>query len=399
MDPDTPMSEQAAHPGQARAWFAIAAAPRAEADSGEKTSAEVHIFDTIGASLWEDGVTVKDFVSEIQALDVDELDVIINSPGGAAWDGLAIMNALRRHPATVNVIVDGIAASAASVIAMAGDHVTMNRGAQMMIHEASGWAQGDATMMLQAADMLNKLSDSYADVYVTRAGGDRDTWRAAMKSESWYTAEEAVLAGLADEWVDAPAAAAHFDLSGFRYPGRAQAPAPTMKLPASEPGDTTHTEEEEITMGDVLSAGLRERLGITDADVDDQTILAKLDESLAPHAREPFEPPAGTVLIDEAVLAELKDGAEQGRQALAAQASARRDALVDSAVREGRIAPVSRTQWRDMADKDEDGTTALLASMPANTIPVQEIGTGKDSEASAEAEFAKAWGMPPKEDH
>lgn len=380
-------------------WGRIEVNAKADDEDDAPTSADVYIYAEIGDSFWGDAISAKDFAAQIAALDVDEMHVYINSPGGAAWDGLAIMNALRRHRANVEVTVDALAASAASVIAMAGDHVVMNRGAELMIHEASGMAWGTAEDLRDTAGLLDKLCDSYADTYAARAGGDRDKWRAVMRAETWYTAEEAVLAGLADEWVDAPAAAAsaaHFDLSRFRHQGRAHAPAPLMitKLPASEPGDHTSTNEEELTMSDTLAAGLRERLGVTDAETTDQALLTMLDERLTPTAETTkFEPPEGTVLIDAAALAELQKGAQEGREALAAQTAARRDALVAKALEEGRIAPASKAQWREMADRDEAGTQALLASMPANTIPLAEIGIGIDDKVSSDAKFAAAWGM------
>lgn len=346
------------------------------------TTADVLIYDAIGADPWGDGISPKELAAQIADLDVDELNVYINSPGGAAWDGIAIMNSLRRHRATVNVTIDALAASAASVIAMAGDHVTMNRGAELMVHDASGFAMGNAATMRETADVLDKLSDSYADAYAARAGGDRATWRDVMRAETWFTAEEAVAAGLADEWVDAPPAtvpAAKFDRSGFRYQARAAAPAPsiTHPLPASEPGDHTTTNRKDIAMSDTLTEGLRQRLGLADSDVDDSTILATLDDRLAAAATtEAPAIPAGTALIDQGILDALRADAAAGREAKATLESDRRDAIVDKAIAEGRIAPASRASWRDMCDVDEEGTKKLLASLEPNTIPVAEIGVG-----------------------
>ncbi|WP_315502906.1 head maturation protease, ClpP-related [Actinomyces radicidentis] len=359
------------------------------------TTADVLIYDAIGADPWGDGISPKELAAQIADLDVDQLNVYINSPGGAAWDGLAIMNTLRRHRATVNVTVDALAASAASVIAMAGDHVTMNRGAELMIHDASGFAMGNAATMRETADVLDKLSDSYADAYAARAGGDRVTWREVMQAETWFTAEEAVAAGLADEWVDAPSTEAHFDRSGFRYEARAAAPAPaiTHPLPASEPGDHTTTNRKELAMSDTLSEGLRQRLGLADSDVDDSTILATLDESLAASAAaEAPTIPAGTALIDEGVLAELRADAAAGREAKATLESDRRDAIVDKAIAEGRIAPASRASWRDMCDVDEEGTKTLLASLEANTIPVAEVGIGLNQDVDEDTKIMRIAG-------
>lgn len=384
------------HPQPTRAFPWARIDMRAEDTTPDATTtADVLIYDAIGADPWGDGISPKELAAQIADLEVDQLNVYINSPGGAAWDGLAIMNTLRRHRATVNVTIDALAASAASVIAMAGDHVTMNRGAELMVHDASGFAMGNAATMRETADVLDKLSDSYADAYAARAGGDRATWREVMRAETWFTAEEAVAAGLADEWVDAPSTEAHFDRSGFRYKARAAAPAPaiTHPLPASEPGDHTTTNRKDIAMSDTLSEGLRQRLGLADSDVDDSTILATLDDRLAASAAaEAPTIPAGTALIDEGVLAELRADAAAGREAKATLESDRRDAIVDKAIAEGRIAPASRASWRDMCDVDEEGTKTLLASLEANTIPVAEVGIGLNQDVDEDTKLMSVAG-------
>lgn len=380
-----------------RPWFRVEA--RAAADPvGETSSADVYIYDEIGESWWG-GISPKALIDEITALDVDTLRVFINSPGGAAWDGIAIMNALRRHKARVEVTVDALAASAASLIAMAGDRIIMNRGSELMIHDASGLAYGNAETMEETAAILHKLSDSYADTYAARAGGDREQWRAAMQAETWYTAEEAVAAGLADEWVDAPAADASFDLSRFHFAGRAHAPAPRLvaeahKLPSSsEPGDPNR-KENAVAYSD-LTAGLRERLGVTDANADDETLLSALDEALTERASETTTP-EGTTLIDATVLADLQAAAEEGRKARAEQAKERRERIVDKAAKEGRISPASRATWLEQLEANEEGTVSLLASLAPNTVPVAEVGHSDEPDGD-ESLYASAWGNENKE--
>jgi ATP-dependent protease ClpP protease subunit len=158
------------------------------------TDAELHVYDEIG--YW--GVTAAEFVKELQALDVDSIRLHINSPGGDVFDGLAILNALRQHRARIDVTVDGLAASAASFIAMCGDTVMMAPQSMMMIHDAAGMAWGDARELRSTADLLDKVSGNIADVYTARAGGTAAEWRARMLDETWLTAAEAVLVGLAD---------------------------------------------------------------------------------------------------------------------------------------------------------------------------------------------------------
>lgn len=156
---------------------------------------EVSIYDEIG--YW--GVSAADFVTDLNGIKATDITLRINSPGGDVQDGLAMLNALRQHPANVHVIVDGWAVSAASFIAMAGDKVSMAPNAMMMIHDAAGMCYGNAADMHEMADLLAKHSDNIASVYARRAGGTVEDWRAVMQAETWYTDQEAVDAGLADE--------------------------------------------------------------------------------------------------------------------------------------------------------------------------------------------------------
>lgn len=156
---------------------------------------EISIYDEIGYV----GVTAGDFIRDLGTVKSSKISLRLNSPGGDVFDGIAIMNALRNHSAEVTVHIDGLAASIASVIAMGGDHIVMARNAQMMIHDAFSIAVGNATDMRKTADLLDKASDNIASIYAERTGTDTDVWRGLMKDETWYSAEEAVDAGLADE--------------------------------------------------------------------------------------------------------------------------------------------------------------------------------------------------------
>jgi ATP-dependent protease ClpP protease subunit len=158
-------------------------------------NAVVSIYDEIGG--W--GVTASEFVADLKGITARSITLNINSPGGDVFDGLAILNALRQHTSSVNVVIDGMAASAASFIAMAGDTVKIAPNAMMMIHDASGLCIDNAKGMREMADLLDKTSQNIASIYASRAGGDVEDWRAAMQAETWYTDQEAVDAGLADE--------------------------------------------------------------------------------------------------------------------------------------------------------------------------------------------------------
>lgn len=191
--------------------------------------AELYIYDEIGYF----GVTASDLVTQLAAVSAPTINVRLNSPGGDVFDGIAILNALRAHPATVNVTIDSLAASIASVIAMAGDTVTVQPGGQMMIHNAQGICIGDSADMRSLADLLDKQNANIAAIYAARAGGTADDWLSAMAAETWYSDQEAVDAGLADQVgtfgstnSNTDSVSGTWDLSVFSYAGRDKAPAP-----------------------------------------------------------------------------------------------------------------------------------------------------------------------------
>lgn len=214
-----------------RDWYRI----ENKADEDEAT---IYIYDEIG--LW--GLTAADFVRDLQQVKAGKISLHLNTPGGEVFDGIAIHNALRQHKATVHVHVDSLAASIGSVIAMAGDSITMAKHSTLMIHEPFGLAWGDAEEMRKTAEVLDQLGDTIAGIYAERAGGSVRQWRDRMYAETWYTDREAVDAGLADEVDgDAPAEAAEnrFDLSMFKHPpeGLVAPKTPTAKARAAAEGD------------------------------------------------------------------------------------------------------------------------------------------------------------------
>jgi ATP-dependent protease ClpP protease subunit len=158
------------------------------------TSATVYVYDEIG--YW--GITAADFVPALDSLDATRIELRVNSPGGDVYEGIAIYEALLRHPAEVVAHVDGLAASIATVILAAADTVVMAPTADLMIHDAWSATVGDEADHLAAAAVLSQVSDNIASIYARRAGGEAKGWRKTMKAERWYTAAEAVDAGLAD---------------------------------------------------------------------------------------------------------------------------------------------------------------------------------------------------------
>lgn len=226
-------------PENAKDWYRI------QNSADETDATDVLIYSSIGGwfGMWAD-----EFVDELKSVTTSKINLRLNSPGGSVFDGIAIANAIRSHPATVTVYVDSLAASIASVIAMSGDRLVMMPQSQIMVHNASGSCYGDSTEMAKMAQMLDKQSRNIAEAYAQHTGGSLAEWTQYMADETWFTADEAVAVGLADEVVpmrtipvptapepdSAEARMFHtWDLSMFRYAGREQAPAPSSQLVAT----------------------------------------------------------------------------------------------------------------------------------------------------------------------
>lgn len=213
-------------------------------------------------SWWGDEVTPKQFREELEALgDIEELRVYINSPGGDVFAGQAILSMLKRHGARKVVYVDGLAASAASIVAMAGDVVRMPRNAMMMIHNVWTIVAGDANELRDVADALDRITESVVAAYEEKTGLDRDEIKRMMDAETWMTAEEAVELGFADEIEESRAVAASIrgdtlvvngrevPLSRFKNPPRLagvpeEATLPTPDEPAEGRGDRVGGDED-----------------------------------------------------------------------------------------------------------------------------------------------------------
>jgi ATP-dependent protease ClpP protease subunit len=341
------------------------------------------------------GISTKDVGQVLDALpeSVEQIVLRINSPGGECFEAVAILNMLRAHKAKVLAVVDGLAASAASVIASGCDETVMSPGTQMMIHKPSVISWGDAEDLRKDASILDTIETSIIDIYAAKAG--TKDWAQLLADETWMTASETVALGLADREAvipDAGEAATvgdeqvivivpdeDADDASAHIPLRDWAAAHAIQTPVStEPVDNNGKEG---VMSDALKSGLIERLGLTDAAASDDAVLAAVDELLDTATTPPTPTataPQGTVLVDAEQFANLQASAALGVQAHEAQVTARREGIVDTAIAEGRIAPTARKAWLDQLGKDEAGAAALIQSMPKNTIPVTELGVSDD---------------------
>lgn len=159
-------------------------------------STEITIYGIIGDSWWDDSVSASDISNALKSITGD-IVINLNSPGGDAFDGIAIYNRLKKHDGKVTINVDGWACSAASVIMMAGDEVIMGLGAMAMIHEASTIVWGTKTDMRKESDVLENLEDGIIDIYMTKANVERDEIRNMVDAETWFSAQKAVEIGFA----------------------------------------------------------------------------------------------------------------------------------------------------------------------------------------------------------
>jgi ATP-dependent protease ClpP protease subunit len=380
-------------------------------DGSSTTTADVYIFDRIGG--WS-GTTASSFVRDVAALDVDHINVHLNSPGGDAADGVAIANVLRQHRADVTVWVDGLAASAASVIAMAGDEVVMGIGAQLMIHDAWALAIGDAAEMRKAAEMLDSTSNAIAATYAAKAGGTTADWRAVMENETWYAGEEAVTAGLADRvatdddkgtssgeqvvpgsaqpsfwdmWDSLGDADRHADIvrALYAHAGRSDAPAPPMpgrragtpKTPAATASGSSHKERSTpVPFTDEHLATMRTKLGLA-ADASEDQIVAQVTEVMDEFVKDESTPralPEGAVAIDAGVLEQLRTDAAAGREAREQQQAEHRQHLVEAAFRSGRISAANKAGWLDKLRIEGEAAERDLEALAPGLIPVSEMG-------------------------
>ena len=172
-----------------QSWYSI----KAKAND----TAEISIYDEIG--FW--GVSAASFAQDLKSCgnNLKQINLHIHSPGGDVFDGIAIYNLLKNHPANVTVYIDGLAASMASVIAMAGNEVIMPENAMMMIHKPWGIQGGDAEDMRKYADLLDKVENTLIPAYANKTGKTPEELAEMLSAETWLNGKECVEQGFADK--------------------------------------------------------------------------------------------------------------------------------------------------------------------------------------------------------
>lgn len=369
-----------------RRWYAI--------EQKEET-AEISIFDEIGGWF---GLTVKQFKQDFDAVKgAKHLKVLLNSPGGDVFDGMAVYNLLSGYREKISVEVLGVAASIASVIALAGKELVMGEGSYLMIHNPWGVSVGGASEMRKTADLLEKIAGQLATIYTNNSYLDRQKVQAAMNEETWYTAPEALEAGFADRVEDhGQIAAMAFDFSKYQYrklpQGLAAQQAPldlqpeTTNAPAASGGEN-HTQggESMKTLEEILAAlgelGVEEMAKITDEHRELVTRIFQIaipEPAPAPQAdAQVQELTAKAVLLEERVslLAAEKQELEQELANVRAERHvAAREALMAQALEAGKITPKNRAAWEKQFDADPEGTRGLLEAQEP-VVDMRVLGT------------------------
>ncbi len=393
-----------AEDAEPRQWYSV------QNKADDPKTAQVEIYDDIIPFF---GVNAADFRNELKALgdDIETIDLHVHSRGGNVYEAVAIMNTLRQHAAKVVTTVDSIAASAAGFIAVgASDELVVAENAEIMAHLPWVMSIGDANDMRKTAERLDQIGNNIASIFAEKAGGTVEEWMQVLTDETWWSAQEAVDAGIADRVLKAPKRKAaakagaknSFDLSVFNHAGRDHAPAPRKPQAHNQTplGDESEVEKgKEPTVA--LSESALQKLGLN-ADADDSAIEAAINGLPDPGAgnaaqSEPTAEQAAEVLAKLGMVAVNKASYDQTVAAVAtlsaereAAIEAENEAAITNALNTGRIDAASADTWRAEIKNNREGTLALLATLPANkAVPVDEIGHGVSREdQNLDAEMA-----------
>lgn len=277
-----------------KTWYNIAVAEGS-------TEAEISIYDAIGGY----DINAKQFVDELKAVDAETIHLRINSPGGSVIDGNAIFNALKRHSARVVVHIDGLAASMASVIAMAGEEIRMADNALMMIHNPWTITMGDADDLRKDADLLDKMRDAIVTAY-SRSQYEPEELIAMMDEETWLTAQEALDGGFIDMIEDGLRAAAS-DFAAFAKSSGIEIPADKQIAALNKQVEALQRANEQLTEKWELEFKLHTEAMKKVADAEAEIESAELAKAEAEELAKKIE---GELEAKEAEIEEAKKATE-----------------------------------------------------------------------------------------
>ena len=318
-----------------------------------ETSAEISIYDAIGSF----DVNAKQFVDELKDINADTINLRINSPGGSVIDGNAMFNALQRHPAKVITHIDGLAASMASVIAMAGDEVHMADNALLMIHNPWTFSMGDADELRADADLLDKMSASILSSY-GRSQYEADELKNLMDEETWFTAQEAFDAGFVDH-ISTGLRAAAGDITAMAEGAEIKVPAEKQVVSLTKQIDAISKASTEI------SADLLEQVVIN------QALEAKVEE----------------ITTELASAALTMEAAEASVEKVAAELEAKAaEAETKAAELEAKDAEIEQT--KEITEEAVAAKAAELVQVTAHA-PVADLGDEENNKISSDEFWAE----------
>ncbi|WP_156759550.1 head maturation protease, ClpP-related [Microbacterium karelineae] len=359
------------------------------APSGEGDIATIRMFGPIDSwgGWW--GVSTTDIGQVLDELPDTVVRVIlrINSPGGEVSEAVAILNMLRAHKSSITAVVDGLAASAASVIAAGCDETVMSPGTQMMIHSPWSIAAGNATELRKTADVLDNFESTLIEIYSGKAGADHD-WPGLLAEETWLNSQAAVDLGLADRIAVIPDAGETATPGGDPDDDNDDVEDTTdilvasiIPTPVASASGTPTGKETAVAFSDDQLNTMRASLGLAD-DADETAIMSAVTARPTPQL------PDGVVTIDASALDELRTQAQAGVEARAHQKREERDRYIDNAISRGKFAAARRDNFVKLYDADPEGTRAIIDELAENTIPVAEAGFDADGETVAAADDA-----------
>jgi len=336
-----------------RPCYAFAAAKAA----GEPET--LSIYDEIG--FW--GVQAKDFRTSLAAVKSSTINVEINSPGGDVFAGVAIYNMLKSSGKEIVVKVMGVAASAASLIAMAGDKIQMPKNTMLMVHNPWSFAMGNADELREHADTLDKIGNSLLGTYMAKTGMAEDEMKALLAKDTWLTADEALEMGFATEVTDEIKVKAAFDLDRADLPATVQAalgltPKATEKTPeeiaAEEKAEADRLEAERLAAESEPSEPLAEQINTLAAQANLAEHAPMLVLNCATLADAQLRIASAREITAICAVAKLPDAAKEFITSNKSVAEARA-ALIDVMAKKDEAAPVDTTpksKQTQMTSKD-----------------------------------------------
>lgn len=333
---------------------------------GDGSTATLRIYGPVDSwgGLW--GVSAQDVTDVLDKLnnEVTQVIVRVNSPGGEVFEGLAILNALRAHKASMTAVVDGLAASAASIITSGLDECVMSPGAMLMIHSPWTFSIGSSTDLRKDADVLDSIERSIVSVYRDKAG-EKD-WAAILAAETWLADGEAVDFGLADR----VAVIADQGTTANAEPD-VPMPAPDSALLSIEATEFLRAAARAHTQSPAASASGKQEEGVAMRDEINATEPdAPQDAEATPAAELVTQDEADTVVLDKSTFAELQRQASAGRAAEAAAHETAIQAVLDTAIRGGKFAESRRPHFEQHLRADFEGTKQTIEALTSLTAEV-----------------------------